>query len=886
MSQRLILGNIIGGDGNTSVPVGAVVLTNGGSGYSAAASVDFVGGGGEGAAATTTEGGSVITGITLTAGGTQYYQTPAVNLVSNTGTGATAIAQLSSVPTAQSSDTFYHDRLQWSAPNAYGFFDPNFGTAPGGFDTLTEARGVVSGLAVVEGALFAGHSGGQTETTPNASSSLTPFSFFPLWSADQTVLVRYGSLAQYGSTTCFLGNDTAYMLSPNGLTPIGTNIGNLLQDAGIWNNGSYPLQGLYGSIVEIEGELHYLIALSSDDYDFTQGNASRFTTVFDYNIAENNWMAWGYTGLTVTCPIYQSIDTAIYPALSAQGNEIAKDNWLLMASTSQAMPAPITGPQFEMIFHSESGNVPFGYVIAGQSLNLTLFIVNQGTTTLTISGIAVGGANSSDFAIVGTTSFSVAPGAVYNGLSVTFTPTAPHGMAETATIFFTDNDGGHGFTMTGTVAAQGSMTGPFFPTPTGATAGVSATPNEGVQSFTGASANMPAQSLAGGTVVSVAVTYNATFGLSVFPPGGGSGNISFQSSDDGGTTWISFQDYSATATTNFPSTTSYLTFTVLNLNLVKFRVVVTAQAFGFPPSGTASSFGDITMMEANVVSPGDVFVQITQLNSGKVTVPVAQWGIQNPGTPETFLGVFSLSNPTLQPISISITPDSAAGYSIVNASGSLTLGPSNANSYTFQLQLNPSAGPHDDTTAVSITAAGQVGPLSIESWYSTAASEQAIIQEIAPVNRALQLLALEQTMTQMDGYIQFRTETPSIGRQQSERRWLFEYENLENYPPGFFGGQNFTQFNFTLNGQQDPVPSTNGSGQEQTLAALNTALTKTYIVNYNFNAPVPIRSIFTGQIDFGTFSGVCLQLIMQTSNQPFSLVRFTRVTELMKAMVP
>ncbi len=266
--------------------------------------------------------------------GSGYYAQPYTSVVGTSTLTGIVVPILYPQPQRASSQTLYPDRLAWSAPNAYGYFDPNWGTAPGGYNTLAEAGGIITGLSVIESVLFVGHNGGETETTPNQGSAEIPFAFYPLWNSPTGVIVRYGSMAQFGTTTCFLSNDNAYMLNPSGLTPIGNNIANLLEDCSTWNDGNFPLQGLYGSIVVIEGQLHYLIALSADDWDYQNGNGARQTQVFDYNLSENNWHQWTYQGATLTCPITQSFDVAQYtPDATANNMQLARDTWLLMPFT-------------------------------------------------------------------------------------------------------------------------------------------------------------------------------------------------------------------------------------------------------------------------------------------------------------------------------------------------------------------------------------------------------------------------------------------------------------------------------------------------------------------------------------------------------------------------
>jgi hypothetical protein len=142
-------------------------------------------------------------------------------------------------------------------------------------------------------------------------------------------------MAQYGTTACFLSNDNAYSLTPNGLTPIGNNIANLLENQtytevnpSIWEWGAYPNAGLYGSIVVMEGELHYLLCASSAGVIGTSATAD--TQVLDYNMANTSWNLWEYPGYTATCPIVQSVDNQIMPIHLSSRTYIANDNWLLV----------------------------------------------------------------------------------------------------------------------------------------------------------------------------------------------------------------------------------------------------------------------------------------------------------------------------------------------------------------------------------------------------------------------------------------------------------------------------------------------------------------------------------------------------------------------------
>ncbi|MBF0485087.1 MAG: fibronectin type III domain-containing protein, partial [Candidatus Omnitrophica bacterium] len=73
--------------------IGTLTLTNGGTGYTSAPAVSFVGGNGTGAAATTTIT-NVVNAITVTARGSGYTTVPTVSITGGGGTGASATAVL------------------------------------------------------------------------------------------------------------------------------------------------------------------------------------------------------------------------------------------------------------------------------------------------------------------------------------------------------------------------------------------------------------------------------------------------------------------------------------------------------------------------------------------------------------------------------------------------------------------------------------------------------------------------------------------------------------------------------------------------------------------------------------------------------------------------
>ena len=79
-------------------PIGAVTLTSGGAGYTAAPTVNFLNGGGTGAAATANLAPISVGSVALTNGGSGYTSAPTVALTGGGGTGATATATLATRP--------------------------------------------------------------------------------------------------------------------------------------------------------------------------------------------------------------------------------------------------------------------------------------------------------------------------------------------------------------------------------------------------------------------------------------------------------------------------------------------------------------------------------------------------------------------------------------------------------------------------------------------------------------------------------------------------------------------------------------------------------------------------------------------------------------------
>ena len=138
-------GNILFGSGAHGLAPG-VTLTNVGSGYVTAPSVQFTGGGGSGATAAATINAGVVTGVTITNPGSGYTSAPTVSFVGGqqVGSGAALTAHLSSIPGGSGgvltpNFTFFASS---SGINAYDLTSVSITTPGSGYSSNTTATWV------------------------------------------------------------------------------------------------------------------------------------------------------------------------------------------------------------------------------------------------------------------------------------------------------------------------------------------------------------------------------------------------------------------------------------------------------------------------------------------------------------------------------------------------------------------------------------------------------------------------------------------------------------------------------------------------------------------------------------------------------------------------
>lgn len=381
-----------GGSGATCTPIVVPViynygvlaynLTSGGTGYTSAPIVTVfpVLGGGGASARAYIEASGTITGATLTNGGTGYTAVPTVS-ISGDGTGATAVATIGvefpsvpsftqatgyvagayimelggrlvvgqcKFPTNGGTGTQVLPTIAWSSVGIYigsGSNDPwnplNISTLNGnigGFQLLGDVPDQITGLCAIGQSGVIGRTNGLSQMDPGPSA-IQPFNIYHFWSSNQGVGALPNTMVQWGQQIIFRSDDNVYMFSlTGGIQPIGTQIiAKMIQDTKSIAYNTTPTSaessGLlgywyYASIVNISGQLHYLLTASAPNV-ITAGVDDSFCCVYDFNIAEGSWHIWDLTEYYIqttpnffpmtsfTCPI-----TALRPVLTYSNHSI------------------------------------------------------------------------------------------------------------------------------------------------------------------------------------------------------------------------------------------------------------------------------------------------------------------------------------------------------------------------------------------------------------------------------------------------------------------------------------------------------------------------------------------------------------------------------------
>jgi hypothetical protein len=277
--------------------------------------------------------------------------------------------------------------IAWSGVGSYsgsGATDPwnpaNFATLNGnvgGFNLLSDVPDQITGLATQGRSALIARENGLTQQDPGPSG-IDPFIWYHLWSWTQGEGSFNNCFIQYGSTVYMLARENVYILSlQGGLNAIGVRIipriRQLLRDIGLtlsYQNGytniaaspSGNSSGVWvlGSVVNIAGQLHYLLSVNS--FASTGANLGNPLTatcnVFDYNVSEDAWHEWDFTKyytsstnaagfFLMTTPPEDTVEVFTYNGSSNLRNPVVvKLRYLLFGGIQVlAVPNPGAGSQ-------------------------------------------------------------------------------------------------------------------------------------------------------------------------------------------------------------------------------------------------------------------------------------------------------------------------------------------------------------------------------------------------------------------------------------------------------------------------------------------------------------------------------------------------------------
>jgi hypothetical protein len=168
--------------------------------------------------------------------------------------------------------------IAWSVPGGFTTWDPTV-NPEAGYNELPDVSDRITGVDTTGRSAFIMRLHGITQQDPNLGSGagLQPWVWYHLWASPQGIGAYDNSVAQFGEVAFFLSSDNVYAISLSaGVQPMGQKIiPKINRDALVvgghlnpllTNSESIPYASTpyfyYGSIVEISGELHYLLTFS------------------------------------------------------------------------------------------------------------------------------------------------------------------------------------------------------------------------------------------------------------------------------------------------------------------------------------------------------------------------------------------------------------------------------------------------------------------------------------------------------------------------------------------------------------------------------------------------------------------------------------------------
>jgi len=232
-------------------------------------------------------------------------------------------------PTGGGTGTAVLPTIAWSVPGDYTEWDP-MSNPQAGYNELPDVSDRITGVSPQGRSAIIFRLRGLTQQDPNLGpgAGLEPFVWYHLWASPQGIGAYDNTVAQFGEIAVFRSSDNIYSISmTGGLTQVGTKIIPKINfDQARY--GSYlatPAFNVIGltvtgtvtylaSIVEISGELHYLLVMTWIPNTTFGIEVQPGSYVYDLNIADQTWNFWDltqYFAATSTSPVFTTITSPI-----------------------------------------------------------------------------------------------------------------------------------------------------------------------------------------------------------------------------------------------------------------------------------------------------------------------------------------------------------------------------------------------------------------------------------------------------------------------------------------------------------------------------------------------------------------------------------------------
>lgn len=313
--------------------------------------------------------------------------------------------QLLNLGGTSAADGTVPNRISWSAPGAYGQFQPydvtsGTGNYAAGFNDLPSTSDVLTGFMAIGTVGYLFRSQGITQVNPTGNG-IQPFQFNHLWASQLGVGSPYpNSVSQYGSLGAFVSEAALYTLGLSGLGEIGAAartylfklIGNTSSTSFIAPNSPY-ITGYIVPYLNLSPELFYVVGVPTPSATYNwQILAIGLNTGKVYNLGTQ--ILGGVAGTFIQLAFVNR--QWLLPTFTGQysGNTpfITETHEYLSGQFQSSFYAIQSDPSVTAIFSFRKEQMKFGFIPTVTKIAFLASLVDT-TTNGTISISIDGGSN-------------------------------------------------------------------------------------------------------------------------------------------------------------------------------------------------------------------------------------------------------------------------------------------------------------------------------------------------------------------------------------------------------------------------------------------------------------------------------------------------------------